>query len=218
VKIRRPFRAVVYAAVIAAAAAYIVFSAARQPAFINGTFIGTFTADLFGKVRSTGRQTSLFYFRHQQNAWEILDSSQALGTDFVTCSISSAPYRIGLWHLILEERGVRVEFHDHSSVIPLDATQRSEILRVLATAHPGVVPADKFGAYVAGGTMTRGILWLGVLGDLSILAAFAVIVSSLVKLRREIRWRKPGCCTTCDYDLAGLSADKCPECGAAINS
>lgn len=92
------------------------------------------------------------------------------------------------------------------------------ILQDLNKAVPAQVPSDIVAAYFKGEDSTRRILWLGVLGDLSILAAFAAVIFSLVKLRREVRWRKPGCCAECDYDLAGLTADKCPECGAAINS
>lgn len=79
------------------------------------------------------------------------------------------------------------------------------------------IPADRIPEYVSGPVVKHRVLWLGVLGDLSILAAFAAIIFSLVKLRRETRWHKPGCCTECDYNLAGLTAEKCPECGAAID-
>ncbi len=70
--------------------------------------------------------------------------------------------------------------------------------------------------YASGGGSTTCILWLGVFGDLFILAAFGAIIFSLVKLRREIRQRGPGHCAKCGYDLVGLRVDTCPECGGAL--
>lgn len=217
-KPRRPFRALFYLAVFVAATAYVIFSAARQPAFSNGTLIGETTAGIFGKGRPRVQKHATYYFRHRDGAWRILDASQITDENFVSCSISTTPYRTGVWHPIFEVRRVSVHFQDHQHIVQFDPGTRREILIALESAHPGTVPPASLAAYVNGRQSTRHILWLGILGDLSILAAFAAIVFSLVKLRSEIRWRMSGCCAECDYDLTGLAADKCPECGAAINS
>ncbi len=205
-----------YLAIIVAAAGYILLSAARQPAFVNATLIGEATAGIFRKALPRVQRNATYHFHHHDGSWRVLDSSQLGDSDFVSCMISATPDRAGVWHPTFEVRRVNVHFQDHQHIVQFDPGTRREILIALESAHPGTVPPASLAAYVNGRQSTRHILWLGILGDLSILAAFAALIYSIVRLRREIRWRIPGCCSECDYDLTGLAAGKCPECGAAI--
>ena len=213
---RRPFRALAYAALLLAAAAYIVFSASRQPAFINGTFVGTATAGLFGKARSTGMGGPLRFYHKKGEVWIPMDwtGNPASSPSFVTWWPSRSPIRSGLWHPVLETKVDSLVIRDQRGQ-EVDASTRRDILRGISASDPGLVPIEKLEYYAAGGGSTRRILWLGVLGDLSILAAFAAILFSAVRLRREFKLRKPGHCPRCNYSLAGLNAAICPECGHA---
>lgn len=125
----------------------------------------------------------------------------------------------GLFHITTESRELELRIAETgASPAMQDRSESIRLLQDLNRAHPDRVLAEAVNAYGKGETSYTRTLWLGVLGDLSILAAVAAIVFSFVKLRREMRWRKPGCCTECDYNLAGLNADKCPECGAMMNA
>jgi len=225
VKIRRPFRAVVNVAVIAAAVGYVVFSASQLPAFNNGTIVGNATAGLFGKARPTGMGVNWSYMTKQVGKWTSIAERDLTDADHsdpargvVVVSRFFGPSRWGVWHPVLERRHDEVRFRSLVGMKPItDLAVCSQVFEALNGAEGGTpLAGSEIEFYASGGGSTRRILWLGVLGDLSILAAFAAIILSLVKLRREIRWRKPGHCTVCDYDLAGLTADKCPECGAAV--
>ena len=48
-----------------------------------------------------------------------------------------------------------------------------------------------------------------------VLLIWFVALLALPLLGRE-RQREPGCCDACGYDLAGLAADRCPECGEEV--
>ncbi len=224
-KIRRPFRAVVYVAVIVAALGYVVLSASQLPAFRDGTVVGTATAGLFGKARQTGMHFPELFATQTNGQWKVVRQNELDPADWTDASrraislwMLNSKHRWGMWHCIIETHQDKVRLWELVGMRPInDRLSRQEILAGIDQAIPGSYISGKVGYYASGGGSTRRILWLGVLGDLSILAAFAAIIFSLVKLRREIRWRKPGHCAKCDYDLAGLTTNQCPECGAAVN-
>ena len=201
------------------------FSAWRLPAFANGTVIGTKTAKWFGKQPPAMAFDRYPHAVRVRSGWGIEHPSRfvnwaGIPTAHVNVRRESAPRLWGVWHQTIEELPDRVHFDgwDEEDVLD-DPAERVRLLEAINRSEWGpFVPTDKLAFYASGGGSTRRILWLGVLGDLSILAAFAAIIFSLVKLRGEIKWRKPGCCTECDYDLAGLTTSKCPECGAAVIS
>lgn len=55
-------------------------------------------------------------------------------------------------------------------------------------------------------------------GNGLVLSIFITVVVTLAALGMYwwlvLRWRKPGYCVTCGYDLRGNPLGRCPECGA----
>jgi len=64
------------------------------------------------------------------------------------------------------------------------------------------------------GNMHERTLWLPLW---SLLAAFAILPLIVVRrLWRHFRRPGPGFCSTCRYNLTGISSRVCPECGSSI--
>ncbi len=211
----------VYVAVIVASVGYVVFSAARQPAVTNRTFVGAAFARLTGQSERThSNYGNAVFVAPFAGSWQVLSSyaDHASNSDnLVVVRFLRPTHRVGVWHQVVETSHDLVTIDCwQDAAKQLDRASRLSILAAIGQAYPTLVPQPKIVFYASGGGSTKRILWLGVLGDLSILAALAAIVFSLVKLRSEVRWRTPGHCAECDYDLAGLTADRCPECGGAV--
>jgi hypothetical protein len=211
-------------AAIAAAVGYVVWSGSRSVAAGESMI-----ANIGDRLRDTirypedwpphafPRGTARISLVEQANGeWRACDLS-AQDPVLVVLDEQRTPW--GVWHHIGETWLVDLKFqHCREVLSPLqDSTECLRILKELNRVNSERMPIGVVDAYSKGEVSYCRILWLGVLGDLSILAAFAAIIFSFMKLRREIRWRKPGHCAKCDYDLAGLTTNQCPECGAAVN-
>lgn len=127
--------------------------------------------------------------------------------DGTVMSIHQSEHQWGLWHALAAQQELLVRCEDCMRGSPLSDDQIKSVLGMVQSSQPHLLRAELLQAHTAG-TPIRRILWLGVLGNLSILAAFAAIIFSLVKLRREMRRRKAGHCAACGYDLAGQTTDK----------
>jgi hypothetical protein len=222
VKIRRPIRAVVYVAVIAAAVGYIWQSAlhATTPDTIVGRLL---RGPQRWSAQSSGGFQRMAVLSQEAGSWTVVDGlprvdGEPQPTNWAVVFLKASLTKSGVWHPVSETFATTV-FLDPKRAQPvasLDQAASLEILDALERHSPHLEWGGSERIDVADGRETNRVLLAGVVGDLSILAAFATIIFSLVKLRREVRWRKPGHCTECDYDLAGLTADKCPECGGAL--
>lgn len=211
----------VYVAVIAAAVVYSLGSAFRLLTH-HSAGMGSAVAKFLGRSErihpGLGQPTFLML---EEEGWRVINIDTldaAAASEAVVVMGRSLYIRWGLWYQLTEThtRHVSIAYQrDRTRQVPV--LTRLDILSAIARENSWPVTASDREAFTTGTSSTTRILWLGVLGDLSILAAFAAIIFSLVKLRSEIRWGKPGHCTECDYDLTGLAANKCPECGAAVN-
>ncbi|MBX3405406.1 MAG: hypothetical protein KF869_01475 [Phycisphaeraceae bacterium] len=222
-KIRRSFRIAGLLAVIVSCAVYVGVGAA-QAIDDEETVIARMHDSLVGRARvrngwrltDTPRGTGgVFMMQLSDGEWRENDLPVQ---DSVIVAVIDDAASWGLFHITRESRELKLRIEGlPASPAMQDEFESVRLLQELNRMHPDRVLAGAVSAYAKDETSYTRTLWLGVLGDLSILAAFAAIIFSLVKLRREVRWRRPGHCTECDYDLAGLAADTCPECGAAAN-
>jgi hypothetical protein len=222
VRTRRPFRVAGYLAVIVSCAFYIGVSGA-QAIDTEETVIARMHDLLIGRTRvrngwratnSPRGTTGMFVMELSGGEWR--ESDLTVENSVIVTVIDEAA-SWGLFHITRETRELtllRIDRGRTSSVIP-DRSESLRLLQELNRQHPDRVLAGAVSAYAKGETSYTRTLWRGVLGDASIVVALAAAVVSLVKLRRECRWKR-GLCTKCHYDLAGLTAEKCPECGAVV--
>ncbi len=63
--------------------------------------------------------------------------------------------------------------------------------------------------YLPYGVIWRGLLFNSLLGYC--IVAFPILM--LARIRHRLQWTR-NACLECNYDLSGLSGDRCPECGA----
>jgi hypothetical protein len=219
VRIRRPFRLLGLLAMVAAALGYVVFSATHQ-AMSRQSVVSSLVRRLVSAPEPYATGTSAVMGATRSNAgWTVTDLSAERSAGFgasVLFDLHIKQDRWGIWHSVVVDESVGYGFMSGpmDNGPPLDSVAAQTMFRQFHQAKPHVLSRELLDAH-ANGRSLRRILWLGVLGDLSILTAFAVILYSLVKLRRECRWKR-GLCTTCDYDLAGITVHKCPECGTVV--
>jgi hypothetical protein len=64
----------------------------------------------------------------------------------------------------------------------------------------------------------RGVWGHGVTIDAPLWPLAVTVIGASAWALRGLRRRAAGCCRGCGYDLAGLTADLCPECGAATGT
>lgn len=179
--------------------------------------------------RLRGRSTALFgappfvqFVAFREGAWRLQDPDFAehqAATDVVAVSLDSLEWKSGFWHPIFANEQCEITFslwHDDSPFD--DGLSLMPILKAIRASDPQAIPEQVLDIplrSVTGPHVSRRLLWLGVVGDLSVLAAFAVVLFSLVRLSREFARRVPGQCVNCGYDLRGLRGEQCPECGAS---
>lgn len=109
------------------------------------------------------------------------------------------------------------QFSFQSEVPETDQLRAAFVTRFNADAAFSALPAWCRESMVApSGRVTR-VVWGLFLHDLALLAAvLAFAALAFMALRDALRSivHPLGCCSSCGYDLTGLKADACPECGS----
>lgn len=147
-------------------------------------------------------------------AWALLDQrdwfwAQAVGQQwpFVAAKLLGLPVAVGWFTAdLLERRRPRRLF---------DARVRRPMAPILVGALAAVIAVVLAAGQLA--VLQTGLVDTSALNanytDAAILGVSAAVSAGLALL--ALRRARPGTCIQCGYDLSGVPAGRCPECGAA---
>ncbi|CAN5730853.1 hypothetical protein BH11PLA1_BH11PLA1_06000 [soil metagenome] len=215
-----------------ALAIFLCIDAAQQPPSLNSRYARTFIGDVAhyfsAAARRTGSLQGLNYFaaRKTSSGWIVRDLAEDIR---LAPEPYSPPEAMLVWNSRVHARGIWTPVSEtkrdtiECESIPLTRADQTSIHAGLRAYDPVRFIPSRMAEDFAGGRTTHRILWLGVLNDAAVLAAFIGVWFTRHGLVNWFQWTflhkrrepPPGICPRCGYDYTATSSAVCPECGQA---